>query len=127
MKYVLTDGENYRCADGTWTDDVDHAERFSHDAAVVRRDELADGGVETRIVETQGRSRQVSEAMVLRITKSLDRLETSWQGKNIGIGYECDVEVGRINLTIQPEDEPENALEVHVDIASIFTGRGNEN
>ena len=127
MKYVLTDGENYRRADGSWTDTLDEAERFSHDAAVVRRDELADGGVETRIVETSGRSRRNTEAMVLRVTRSLETLERSWEGKTIGIGFDCDVEVGRINLVLEPEGEPENSLTVHVDVSDIFVGRGDTN
>ena len=65
--------------------------------------------------------------MVGRITKNLDTLERSWRGKTIGIGYDVDVEAGRVNLIIQPEDEPENALEVAVDIASIMVGRGDAN
>ena len=129
MKYALTDpaGDRYRMADGRWTETADHAERFSYDAAVVRRDELAAAGIDTRIVETQGRSRKASEAMVMRITRNLDRLESAWAGKTIGIGYDVDVEVGRVNLVIQPEDEPENALEVAVDISDIMVGRGDRN
>ena len=127
MKYILTDGENYRRADGAWTENIDHAERFSYDAAVVRRDELADRGVETRIVETSGRSRQNTEAMLLRVTKNLEALERAWIGKTIGIGFECDVEVGRINLVFEPENEPENALVVHVDVAGVLIGRGDVN
>ena len=127
MKYVLFNGEEYRRADGEWTPDPDHAERFSHDAAAVRRDELVAAGIDARIVETHGRSRKASAAMVGRITKNLDTLERSWRGKTIGIGYDVDVEAGRVNLIIQPEDEPENALEVAVDIASIMVGRGDAN
>ena len=127
MKYVLTDGQSYRCADGSWTDSLDEAERFSHDAAVVRRDELAAGGVETRIVETSGRSRKNTEAMVLRITRNLETLERAWEGKTIGIGFDCDVEVGRVDLVFEPEGEPENALVIHCDIASILVGRGDAN
>lgn len=127
MKYVLTDGENYRCADGSWSNSLDEAERFSHDAAVVRRDELAAGGVDTRIVETSGRSRKNTETMVLRITRGLEAIERAWEGKTIGIGFDCDVEVGRVNLVFQPEDEPENAVVVHVDVADIVIGAGPEN
>lgn len=127
MKYVLTDGENYRCADGSWTDNLDEAERFSHDAAVVRRDELGAEGVDTQIVETSGRSRKNTEAMVLRITRGLEAIERAWEGKTIGIGFDCDVEVGRINLVFQPEDEPESAVVVHVDVADILIGAGPEN
>ena len=127
MKYVLTDGENYRRADGEWSDSMDDAERFTFDAAVVRRDELADRGVETRIVETSGRSRQNTEAMLLRVTKNLEALERAWEGKTIGIGFECDVEVGRIDLVFEPEGEPENALVVHVDVANVMVGRGENN
>lgn len=127
MKYVLTDGENYRRADGEWSDSIDEAERFTFDAAVVRRDELADRGVETRIVETSGRSRQNTEAMLLRVTKNLEALERAWEGKTIGIGFECDVEVGRIDLVFEPEGEPENSLVVHVDVANVMVGRGENN
>lgn len=127
MKYVLTDGENYRQADGGWSESIDHAERFNYDAAVVRRDELAGAGVATRIVETSGRSRQNTEAMLLRVTRSLEILERAWSGKEIGIGFDCDVEVGRIDLVIQPEDEPQNALTLHLDVANIEVGQGDEN
>lgn len=127
MKYVLTDGERYRRSDGSWTDSLDEAERFSHDAAVVRREELAEGNVETRIVETSGRTRQNTEAMVLRVTRNLESLERAWEGKTIGIGFDCDVEVGRVNLVFEPEGEPENALVVHCDIASILIGQGDVN
>jgi hypothetical protein len=127
MKYVLADGDNYRQADGGFTDEIDHAERFSHDAAVVRRDELAMEGVDTRIVETSGRKRKTTEAMVMRISGNLDKLERKWVGKTIGIGYDVDVEVGRINLTLEPEGEPENALVVHIDVADIMIGQGDEN
>ena len=129
MKYVLadTDGDLYRAASGEWVESIDHAERFSWDAVVVRRDELGAEGVATRIVETHGRSRKTSEAMVIRITRGLDSLEAAWAGKTIGIGYECDIEAGRVNVTIQPEDEPENAVEFHVDVADIVIGRGDEN
>jgi sulfate adenylyltransferase subunit 1 (EFTu-like GTPase family) len=127
MKYVLTHKGKYRQADGVFTDEVDHAERFSHDAAVVRRDELSMQGVATRIVETSGRKRNTTEAMVMRITKNLDKLEQAWAGKTIGIGYDIDVEVGRINLIFEPDGEPENALVVHVDVADIMIGQGDEN
>ena len=127
MKYVLTDGETYRRADGEWSDSIDDAERFTFDAAVVRRDELADRGVETRIVETSGRSRKNTEAMLLRVTRNLETLERAWEGKTIGIGFECDVEVGRIELVFEPENEPENALVVHVDVSNVLIGRGDVN
>lgn len=127
MKYVLEHKGEYRQADGAWTDEIDHAERFSHDAAVVRRDELAMEGVATRIVETTGRKRKTTEAMVMRITSNLDKLEQAWVGKTIGIGYDIDVEVGRINLVFEPEGEPENALVVHVDVADILIGQGDDN
>jgi hypothetical protein len=127
MKYVLSRGDEYRRADGKYTDNLDHAERFSHDAAVVRRDELAEAGEATRIVETSGRSRKNTEAMLLRITRNLETLERAWEGKTIGIGFDCDVEVGRINLVFEPENEPENALVVHVDVADILIGQGDEN
>lgn len=127
MRYVLTDGESYRRADGGWSETPDDAERFSWDAAVVRRDELAAAGTGTRIVETSGRSRKSSEAMVLRVTRSLEAVETAWQGKTIGIGFDCDVEVGRVSLIFEPENEPENAVVVHVDVANIEVGRGDSN
>ena len=127
MKYVLSDGERYRRADGSWTESLDDAERFSHDAAVVRREELASQSVETRIVETSGRSRKNTEAMLLRVTRNLESLERAWEGKNIGIGFDCDVEVGRINLVFEPEGEPENSLTVHVDVSNVFIGQGDGN
>lgn len=127
MKYVLCDGENYRRADGEWSENIDHAERFSWDAAIVRRDELAAAGTDTRIVETSGRSRQNTEAMLLRVTKNLEALERSWEGKTIGIGFECDVEVGRISLVFEPEGEPENCLVIHADVANIAIGQGEAN
>jgi hypothetical protein len=127
MKHILTDGERYRRADGSWSESIDEAERFSFDAAVVRREELGAEGVATRIVETSGRSRRNTEAMLLRVTRNLERLEQAWQGKTIGIGFDCDVEVGRVNLVFEPEGEPENSLEIHVDVSSILIGRGEAN
>jgi hypothetical protein len=129
MKYVLSDvaGENYRCADGMWSESLDDAERFDHDAAKVRQEELLTAGVHTRIVETHGRKRKTSEAMVMRVSKGLDAVERAWAGKTIGIGYEADVEVGRIVLTLQPEDSPQDALRISVDVANIWIGEGEEN
>jgi hypothetical protein len=65
--------------------------------------------------------------MLLRITKNLEAMERSWEGKTIGIGFDCDVEVGRIDLVFEPDGEPENAIVVHVDVADIYIGRGDEN
>lgn len=129
MKYVLSDvaGENFLLADGNFTEELDFAERFSFDAAQVRMAELGAEGCHVKIVETHGRKRKLSEAMVDRITASLDRLEEQWEGKTIGIGYEVDVEVGRIILTLEPEGHPEHALEVSVDIANIRAGMGEDN
>jgi len=129
MKYVLSDvaGENFRMADGMWCEEVDLAERFSFDAAQVRVEELLAEGVQTRIVETHGRKRKTSESIVGRVTRALDRLEQQWEGKTIGIGYEVDVEVGHIILTLQPEDQPELSLNVTVDISGVFVGVGDEN
>lgn len=129
MKYVLSDiaGAHYRLADGTWTESLDYAERFSHDAAKVRQAELASHGCHTKIVETTGRKRHLSESMVTRITSNLDKLERSWAGKTIGIGYEVDVEVGQIVLTLEPEGEPSLRLEVSVDISNISVGKGGRN
>jgi hypothetical protein len=114
-------------ADGMWCEEVDLAERFSFDAAQVRVEELLAEGVHTRIVETHGRKRKTSEAIVDRVTKALDRLEGQWEGKTIGIGYEVDVEVGQIILTLEPEGEPELALNISVDISGVFVGIGDEN
>ena len=108
-------------------EEVDRAERFSYDAAQVRLEELAGEGVHTRIVETHGRKRKTSEAMVDRVTQALDRLEGQWEGKTIGIGYEVDVEVGQIILTLEPEGEPELSLNISVDISGVFVGVGDEN
>ena len=129
MKYVLSDvaGENYRCADGMWSESLDDAERFDHDAAKVRQEELLAAGVHTRIVETHGRKRKTSESIVNRVTKSLDKLERQWEGKTIGIGYEVDVEVGQIILTLEPDGEPELSLNISVDISGVFVGVGDEN
>lgn len=55
------------------------------------------------------------------------RLEQQWEGKTIGIGYEVDVEVGHIILTLQPDDQPELSLNVTVDISGVFVGVGDEN
>jgi hypothetical protein len=129
MKYVLSDvaGENFRMADGMWCEEVDLAERFSFDAAQVRVEELLAEGVHTRIVETHGRKRKTSESIVTRVTRALDKLEQQWEGKTIGIGYEVDVEVGHIILTLQPDDQPELSLNVTVDISGVFVGVGDEN
>jgi fibronectin type 3 domain-containing protein len=129
MKYVLSDvaGENFRMADGMWCEEVDLAERFSFDAAQVRVEELLAEGVHTRIVETHGRKRKTSESIVGRVTRALDKLEQQWEGKTIGIGYEVDVEVGHIILTLQPDDQPELSLNVTVDISGVFVGVGDEN
>jgi len=129
MKYVLSDvaGEHFRMADGMWCEEVDLAERFSFDAAQVRVEELLAEGVHTRIVETHGRKRKTSESIVNRVTRALDKLEAQWEGKTIGIGYEVDVEVGHIILTLQPEDQPELSLNVTVDISGVFVGVGDEN
>jgi hypothetical protein len=129
MKYVLSDiaGENFRLADGNWTDEVDKAERFSFDAAQVRLEELAGEGIHAKAVETHGRKRKTSESIVNRVTKSLDKLERQWEGKTIGIGYEVDVEVGQIILTLEPDGEPELSLNISVDISGVFVGVGDEN
>jgi hypothetical protein len=129
MKYVLSDvaGEHFRLASGDWTEEVDRAERFSYDAAQVRLEELAAEGVHAKIVETHGRKRKTSEAIVGRVTQALDRLETQWEGKTIGIGYEVDVEVGQIILTLEPEGEPELSLNISVDISGVLVGTGDEN
>jgi hypothetical protein len=129
MKYVLSDvaGENFRMADGMWAEEVDLAERFTFDAAQVRAAELEAEGVHTRIVETHGRKRKTSESIVGRVTRALDKLEQQWEGKTIGIGYEVDVEVGHIILTLQPDDQPELSLNVTVDISGVFVGVGDEN
>jgi hypothetical protein len=129
MKYVLSDvaGEHFRMADGMWAEEVDLAERFTFDAAQVRVEELLAEGVHTRIVETHGRKRKTSESIVNRVTRALDRLEAQWEGKTIGIGYEVDVEVGHIILTLQPDDQPELSLNVTVDISGVFVGVGDEN
>ena len=129
MKYVLSDpaGESFRMASGVWTEEVDRAERFSFDAAQVRLQEIAAEGVDAKIVETHGRKRKTSESMVDRVTKSLDRLEMQWEGKTIGIGYEVDVEVGQIILTLEPDGEPHLSLNISVDIAGVMVGVGEEN
>lgn len=129
MKYVLTDvaGENYRRADGYWSDDIDDAERFDHDAAAVRKEELEAEECYTKIVETHGRKRHRSEAMMMRTTAVLAKLEEAWRGKTIGIGYECDVEAGRINLIFEPDGHPELAVQVNTDIANVCVGEGDEN
>lgn len=129
MKYVLSDiaGQHFRLASGDWTEEMDRAERFSFDAAQVRLEELAADGVHAKIVETHGRKRKTSEAMVDRITAALDRLEEQWEGKTIGIGYEVDVEVGQIILTLEPDGEPELSLNISVDISGVFVGAGDEN
>jgi hypothetical protein len=129
MKYVLSDptGENFRMASGVWTEEIDRAERFSYDAAQVRLQEIAAEGIDARIVETHGRKRKTSESMVDRVTQALDRLEMQWEGKTIGIGYEVDVEVGQIILTLEPEGEPHLSLNISVDIAGVMVGVGEEN
>jgi len=55
------------------------------------------------------------------------KLERQWEGKTIGIGYEVDVEVGQIILTLEPDGEPELSLNISVDIAGVFVGVGDEN
>ena len=129
MKYVLSDvaGEHYRRADGMWTTEIDEAERFDHDSAKVRQEELLLEDCHTKIAETHGRSRKLSESMVLRVTRALEYLEEKWQGKTIGIGFDCDIEAGRINLILEPDGEPENCLQVNVDVANIMVGNGDEN
>jgi hypothetical protein len=129
MKYVLSDiaGENFRLADGMWSEEIDLAERFSFDAAQVRIEELAAEGVHCKAVETHGRKRKTSESIVNRVTKALDKLERQWEGKTIGIGYEVDVEVGQIILTLEPDGEPELSLNISVDISGVFVGVGDEN
>ena len=129
MKYVLSDiaGENFRLADGMWSEEIDLAERFSFDAAQVRIEELAAEGVHCKAVETHGRKRKTSESIVNRVTKALDKLEHQWEGKTIGIGYEVDVEVGQIILTLEPDGEPELSLNISVDISGVFVGVGDEN
>lgn len=129
MKYVLSDvaGEHYRRPDGMWSESLDDAERFDFDAAKVRQEGLVADGVHTRIVETHGRKRKTSEAMVMRVSRGLDAIERAWVGKTIGIGYEADVEAGRIVLVLQPEDSPQHSLRVSVDVANIWIGEGEEN
>lgn len=129
MKYVLTDvaGENYRRADGMWSESADDAERFDFDAAKVRQEELLGEDCHTVVVETHGRSRKRSEAMVLRVSASLEHLEQQWEGKTIGIGFECDVEAGRMNIVLQPTGRPDLCLQMNLDVANILVGRGGEN
>ena len=129
MKYVLSDiaGENFRLADGMWSEEIDLAERFSFDAARVRIEELAAEGVHCKAVETHGRKRKTSESIVNRVTRALDKLEQQWEGKTIGIGYEVDVEVGQIILTLEPEGHPELSLNISVDISGVFVGAGDAN
>jgi hypothetical protein len=129
MKYVLSDiaGQHFRLADGMWSEEIDLAERFSFDAAQVRIEELAAEGVHCKAVETHGRKRKTSESIVNRVTKALDKLERQWVGKTIGIGYEVDVEVGQIILTLEPDGEPQLSLNISVDISGVFVGVGDEN
>lgn len=129
MKYVLTDvaGENYRMADGSWSESIDEAERFDHDAAMVRREELIVDGCHTQVVETHGRKRKTTESMAMRVSAALAALEEKWKGKTIGIGYDIDVEAGRFNLIFEPEGEPEFAIQVNTDVANILVGEGDQN
>ena len=48
-------------------------------------------------------------------------------GQNDRIGFDCDIEAGRINLMLEPDGEPENCLQVNVDVANIMVGNGDEN
>lgn len=129
MKYVLTDmaGEHYRLADGMWTTNIDEAERFDHDAAMVRREELLVEDCHTRVVETHGRKRKTTESMAMRVSAALAALEEKWKGKTIGIGYDIDVEAGRFNLIFEPDGEPEFAIQVNTDVANILVGEGDQN
>ena len=129
MKYVLSDvaGENYRRADGYWSEDIDDAERFDHDAAVIRKEELEAEECYTKIVETHGRKRHRSESMLMRTTAVLAKLEEAWKEKTIGIGYECDTASGRMTITFEPEGCPELAIQISTDVANVCVGEGDEN
>ena len=46
---------------------------------------------------------QQRDAMTRRLAVGLKKLERSWSGKTIGIGFDADMDTGRITMTIGPE------------------------
>ena len=61
-----------------------------------------------------------------RLAVGLKKLEQSWQGKPVGIGFDADLESGRITLTIGPEGQTFN-LVVSADVDDVRIGSGERN
>lgn len=71
--------------------------------------------------------RSPREAAAQRLARALDQMEQNWIGKTVGIGYECDVDSGRITLTFEPVGDAANVLTITADVADVRTGQGPQN
>ena len=72
-------------------------------------------------------SRKKRSAAVELLTKQLDRLEQSWAGRTIGIGYDADTGEDVITITLEPTDDPTHAMTITARVADVTIGTGNEN
>jgi hypothetical protein len=67
------------------------------------------------------KSEKQREAIARRLAIGLKNLERSWQGKAIGIGFDADIDAGRITMTIGPEGQTFN-LVVTANIEDVRVG-----
>ena len=73
------------------------------------------------------KSPQQREAIAERLALALAKLEQSWQGKTIGIGFSCDTETGRIRLSFEVPRDPAFTLTVTANVEDVKVGNGPEN
>lgn len=66
------------------------------------------------------------EQMVERLAFSLKRLEKSWIGQGIGIGFDADLDTGKVTLYIGPEGQTFN-LTVTANADDVRVGGGEWN
>jgi hypothetical protein len=67
------------------------------------------------------------EARAERLAIALKKLERSWHGKQVGIGFECDTETGEITVSVGAVGEPAYTFNVSADIDDISVGQGDPN
>jgi hypothetical protein len=72
-------------------------------------------------------SKKKRSAAVERLTKQLDRLEQSWNGQTIGIGYDADTGEDVITITLEPTDDPVHGMTITARVADVTIGTGDEN
>ena len=67
------------------------------------------------------KSKQQQEAVAKRLAFNLKTLEQQWAGKPIGIGFDCDLDAGRITMTIGPAGQTFN-LVVTANVEDVRAG-----